>query len=79
MSPYEHHTLTYWYTQLEKLVAGEGNAQSAGSVASAVGQSRTTAKKYLKKLVKMGSVNEIKALHFNGQEATLYAPSAWGN
>jgi response regulator of citrate/malate metabolism len=74
MSTKEYHALRYWYEQLEKLVVGEGSAQSAGSLAKATGQSRTTAKKYLTRLVFGRSVIIVKVKHFNGQEATLYQP-----
>jgi len=74
MSTKEYSALKYWYEQLEKLVVGEGSAQSAGSLAKATGQSRTTAKKYLTRLVHGRSVIKVEVTHFNGQIATLYQP-----
>jgi len=78
MSSYQHYATRYWLDTLTKLAIGEGQAQSAGSVAKAVGQSRTTAKKYMKDLVSKGLACEIEVTHFNGSKATLYTPMMEG-
>ena len=74
MSRKDANILKFWYEKLDECCRIYGVGMSAGSVANHVGQSRNTAKKYLKRLVEEGGAVAVEAVHVNGQGCTLYAP-----
>lgn len=73
MSTKEYHVLEFWRKALIKCFKERGPV-SAGQVAKSIGQSRTTGKKYLDKLVAAKCAATKKELYKTGVEATHYYP-----
>jgi len=74
----DKHVLTFWFSKLEHLVASKGEPVSSGELARYVGQSRSTAKKYLTRLAGEGYVDVFTARYPNGLIGQVYTPSSEG-
>jgi len=73
VSTKEWFVLEFWRKQLIAVYKEKGEV-SAGEFAKAIGQSRTTAKKYLDKLVRVKCAGYVERPHINGIVARYYAP-----
>lgn len=65
MTTKEYHLLHFWFAKLSELNCQTGGYVSIGELAKYVGQSRGTAKKYLKALAKSGEAVTEKRKHQN--------------
>jgi len=74
MSTKELHVLQFWLRATKKCFIDNG-AVSAGQVGKYVGQSRTTAKKYLDRLVFEGALWVIEEPARNGVMGKVYGPT----
>jgi len=74
MSTKETHVLDFWWRKLADCVEWNGRGVSAGELAAYVGQSRSTAMRYLKKMVAHHGAESGTFRHFNGTMATRYYP-----
>ena len=73
VSKKDHFVLQFWRKALIQIYEERGNV-SAGEVGKFVGQSRTTAKKYLDKLIAAKCVDYTEKPHINGIVARYYFP-----
>lgn len=76
MSTKQFHVLRFWRKALREVCKDKGTA-TAGQVAKYVGQSRTTAKKYLDILVSEGAAWIEEGTHINGIKTQNYAPTRY--
>jgi len=74
----DRHVLTFWFSKLEHLTADRGQPVSSGELARYVGQSRSTAKKYLLRLMGEGVVTSFQVRYPNGLLGQIYAPNSEG-
>jgi len=74
MTNKDKHVLGFWYGKLIELVTIEQEPVSSGQLARHVGQSRSTAKKYLLRLVGEGHVERFQTRYPNGLLGDVYAP-----
>jgi len=74
----DKHVLTFWYSKLEHLTVNKGEPVSSGELARYVGQSRSTAKKYLQRLMGEGVVTSFQVRYPNGLLGQVYAPTTEG-
>lgn len=75
MSVKESSVLNWYWLNLCAECAKTGRQVSAGQVAKAMGVSRATAQKYLKKVVKGGKAMSVKITLKTGIRATYYSAS----
>jgi len=74
MSTKESNMLKWYCTNLRATCLTWNDAVTAGQVAKRIGVSRTTAKKWLDRLVKAGMAKRHIGVHVNKQEKTGYVP-----
>lgn len=78
MSTKESNLLAWYEQQLRATCLTWNDAATAGQVAKRIGVSRTTAKKWLEKLVQNGMAQRYIGVHVNRSEKTGYVPNgAW--
>jgi len=75
----DKHVLTFWFSKLEHLTASKGEPVSSGELARYVGQSRSTAKKYILRLMGEGAVVSFQVRYPNGLLGQIYAPTTEAN
>jgi response regulator of citrate/malate metabolism len=72
MTTKDRHVLDFWWRKLFDCAAAKGEGVTAGELAEYVGQSRTTAKRYLIRLVKEKAAMAGKSRHWNKANMTVY-------
>jgi len=72
MTTKEVHVLNFWYAKLSELNCDKGRYVSAGELARYVGQSTTTAKRYIKALLANKVIVWTKQRFPNGVYGKVY-------
>lgn len=72
MSTKEAHLLAFWRAKLKELEREKGRAITAGELAKHVGQARSTAARYLKRLSSVDKIYKDRVLFPNGVMGDVY-------